>query len=96
MSRWYRNQSDVVVAALGESAEMTGESSSRSNLDIPQVQKDLLVCFIENRCPVVLCCLPAAGRLPSNGKRMYPSILNVCGLAAVKPVILSVMYCLAM
>ncbi len=26
------NKSDVIVAALGESAEMTGESSSRSNI----------------------------------------------------------------
>jgi beta-glucosidase len=36
------NQSDVIVAALGESAEMSGESSSRTNLEIPQAQKDLL------------------------------------------------------
>jgi beta-glucosidase len=35
------NQSDVIVAAL-ESAEMSGESSSRTNLEIPQAQKDLL------------------------------------------------------
>src|ERR1051326_6336170 len=30
------NQADVVVAALGESAEMSGESSSRSNIGIPE------------------------------------------------------------
>jgi beta-glucosidase len=35
------NQSDVIVAALGESAG-SGESSSRTNLEIPQAQKDLL------------------------------------------------------
>ena len=29
------NQSDVVVVAAGESAEMSGESSSRSNIEIP-------------------------------------------------------------
>jgi beta-glucosidase len=34
------NQSDVIVAALGESAEM--RESSRTNLEIPQAQKDLL------------------------------------------------------
>ena len=41
------NQSDVVVAVVGESAEMTGESSSRSNTEIPEVQR----CqgFIENQ-----------------------------------------------
>jgi beta-glucosidase len=35
------NQSDVIVAALGES-ENEWESSSRTNLEIPQAQKDLL------------------------------------------------------
>ncbi|HAO47282.1 MAG TPA: beta-glucosidase, partial [Chitinophagaceae bacterium] len=34
------NQSDVIVAALGEASEMSGESSSRTNIEIPQIQKD--------------------------------------------------------
>ena len=46
-------QSDVVVAALGESAEMTGESSSRSNIEIPQIQKDLLQALLKTGKPVV-------------------------------------------
>ena len=33
---------DVIVAALGESSEMSGESSSRTDLDIPDVQRPLL------------------------------------------------------
>ncbi len=45
---------DVIVAALGESAEMTGESSSRSNIEIPQTQKDLLQALIKTGKPVVL------------------------------------------
>lgn len=32
-------QSDVVIAAIGETAEMSGESSSRTNLEIPQAQR---------------------------------------------------------
>ncbi|MEJ7586351.1 MAG: beta-glucosidase BglX [Ferruginibacter sp.] len=48
------NQSDVVVAALGESAEMTGESSSRTNIEIPQSQKDLLMALVKTGKPVVL------------------------------------------
>ena len=32
---------DVIVAALGESSEMSGESSSRTDLDIPDVQRTL-------------------------------------------------------
>src|SRR5215213_7280351 len=35
-------QSDVIVAALGEGAEMTGEAASRTSLEIPDVQRKLL------------------------------------------------------
>jgi beta-glucosidase len=45
---------DVIVAALGESAEMTGESSSRSNIEIPQAQQDLLKALLKTGKPVVL------------------------------------------
>ncbi|HLT33550.1 MAG TPA: beta-glucosidase BglX [Aquaticitalea sp.] len=48
------SKSDVIVAALGESAEMSGESSSRTNLEIPQVQKDLLNALLKTGKPVVL------------------------------------------
>jgi len=47
-------QSDVVIAAIGESAEMSGESSSRTNLEIPQAQKDLLNALLETGKPVVV------------------------------------------
>ncbi len=33
------NKSDIIVAALGESAEMSGESSSRTNIEIPEIQR---------------------------------------------------------
>ena len=48
------NQSDVIVAALGEASEMTGEASSRSNIEIPQTQKDLLAALLKTGKPVVL------------------------------------------
>lgn len=35
-------QADVIVAAVGESSEMSGECSSRTNLEIPDAQKNLL------------------------------------------------------
>lgn len=37
---------DVIVAALGESAEMSGESSSRTDIQIPDAQKDLLKALV--------------------------------------------------
>ncbi len=48
------SQADVIVAALGESAEMSGESSSRTNIEIPQAQKDLLQALLKTGKPVVL------------------------------------------
>src|SRR6202000_940493 len=47
-------QADVIVAALGESAEMTGESSSRSNIELPQTQQDLLKALLKTGKPVVV------------------------------------------
>ena len=47
-------QSDVIVAALGESSEMSGESSSRTDLNIPDVQKELLAELAKTGKPVVL------------------------------------------
>ncbi len=46
--------SDVVVAAVGEPAWMTGEASSRTSLDIPQPQKRLLEALVKTGKPVVL------------------------------------------
>lgn len=47
-------KSDVIVAALGESAEMSGEASSRSKIDIPENQVDLLKALVATGKPVVL------------------------------------------
>jgi beta-glucosidase len=47
-------QADVIVAALGESAEMTGESSSRTSIEIPTAQKHLLEALLKTGKPVVL------------------------------------------
>jgi beta-glucosidase len=45
---------DVIVAALGESAEMSGEASSRSKIDIPKNQLTLLKALVATGKPVVL------------------------------------------
>ncbi len=47
-------KSDVIVAVLGESAEMSGESSSRTNIEIPQIQKNLLNELKKTGKPIVL------------------------------------------
>ena len=35
-------EADVIVCAMGESAEMSGECGSRTNLEMPDVQRELL------------------------------------------------------
>lgn len=45
---------DVVVAALGEGSEMSGESSSRSNIELPENQRRLLAALLQSGKPVVL------------------------------------------
>jgi beta-glucosidase len=71
------NQSDVVVAALGESAEMSGESSSRSNIEIPQAQKDLLNALVKTGKPLVLVLFTGRPLALKWENENVPAILNV-------------------
>jgi len=70
------NQSDVIIAALGESAEMSGESSSRTNLEIPQAQKDLLAELLKTGKPVVLTLFNGRPLVLTDEKEKVPAILN--------------------
>ena len=47
-------KSDVIVAALGESSEMSGESSCRTDLEMPDTQRALLQELLKTGKPVVL------------------------------------------
>lgn len=47
-------KADVIVACLGEMAEMTGESSTRTDLNLPDVQMQLLKALVATGKPVVL------------------------------------------
>lgn len=48
------NKADVVVAVLGESASMSGEAASRSDLHLPENQRQLLEALVQTGKPVVL------------------------------------------
>ena len=48
------SQADVIVAAVGESRGMSHESSSRTSLDLPQSQRDLIVALKATGKPLVL------------------------------------------
>ncbi len=68
---------DVIVAALGEASEMSGESSSRSDLDIPDVQKRLLMELVKIGKPVVLVLFAGRPMTIKWEKEHVPAILNV-------------------
>jgi beta-glucosidase len=46
-------KADVVVAVVGESANMTGESASRSDISIPETQQVLLRALVKTGKPIV-------------------------------------------
>jgi beta-glucosidase len=47
-------KSDVIVAVVGESQSMSGESSSRSDIDIPESQKNMLKALAKTGKPLVI------------------------------------------
>lgn len=47
-------RSDVIVAVIGEASEMSGESSSRSVLDLPESQQKLIKALKQTGKPLVL------------------------------------------
>jgi beta-glucosidase len=71
------NKSDVIVAALGEASEMSGESSSRSDIEIPAAQKNLLKELIKTGKPVVLVLFTGRPLALKWENENVPSILNV-------------------
>jgi beta-glucosidase len=68
---------DVIIAALGESSEMSGESSSRSDIEIPDVQKRLLAELLKTGKPVVLVLFTGRPLALTWEEENVPAILNV-------------------
>ena len=71
------NEADVIVCTMGESADMSGECGSRTNLEMPDVQHELLAELVKLGKPVVL--LNFAGRptVLTWEKQNVPAIMNV-------------------
>jgi len=71
------NKADVVVAALGEASEMSGESSSRTDIGIPETQKKLLAALLKTGKPVVLVLFAGRPMTLKWESENVPAILNV-------------------
>ncbi|MBV5313377.1 MAG: beta-glucosidase BglX [Prolixibacteraceae bacterium] len=70
-------KSDVVVAAVGESSEMSGEASSRSDISLPENQKELLEALLATGKPLVMVLFTGRPLTISWEKANVPAILNV-------------------
>ena len=71
------NKADVIVLAIGESAEMSGESSSRTEIDIPKSQVDLLNELKKTGKPIVMVLFTGRPLALTNVKDTPTAILNV-------------------
>jgi len=69
-------KADVIVAALGESSEMSGESASRSDITIPHTQQKLLQALLQTGKPVVLLLFTGRPLALTWEQEHVPAILN--------------------
>ena len=70
-------QADVIVCAMGETADMSGESSSRSKLEIPDVQRELLAELVTLGKPVVLLNFSGRATVLTWEQQHVDAIMNV-------------------
>lgn len=71
------DEADVIVAALGESCEMSGESASRADITIPDAQRQLLKELVATGKPVVLLLFTGRPLVLDWESENVPAILNV-------------------
>jgi len=68
---------DIVVAVMGEAAEMSGESASRSDISLPGSQRQLLEALVKTGKPVVLALFTGRPLAITWEQQNIPAILNV-------------------
>lgn len=71
------NQADVIVAALGEASESSGESASRSVLTLPDTQQRLLEALLATGKPVVMLNFSGRPTVMTWESEHVPAIMNV-------------------
>jgi beta-glucosidase len=69
-------EADVVIAALGENRDMSGEGASRSNPAIPESQQQLLKALLQTGKPVVLVLFTGRPLILTWEDEHVPAILN--------------------
>lgn len=70
-------EADVIVCAMGECADFTGESSSRAMLEMPDVQRELLEELVKIGKPIVLLNFSGRSTVMTWEQEHIPAIMNV-------------------
>ena len=70
-------EADVIVAAVGETSEMSGECGSRSDLTLPEAQRRLLLALKATGKPVVLVNFSGRATVMTWETEHFSTILNV-------------------
>lgn len=70
-------QSDIIVAVVGEPAEMSGESASRTDINLPKSQQELLRELFKTGKPMVMVLFTGRPLTLSWEHENIPAILNV-------------------
>ena len=70
-------KADVIVCAMGECSDMSGESSSRADLSMPDVQRELLAELLKLGKPVVLLNFSGRPTVLTWEQARVPAIMNV-------------------
>ncbi len=68
---------DVIIAAIGETSEMSGECSSRSDISLPETQRTMLEALKKTDKPIVLVNFSGRATVMTWETERFPSILNV-------------------
>jgi beta-glucosidase len=71
------SKADVIVAVLGEASELSGEAASRSNIDLPQSQKNLLEALAKTGKPLVVVLMSGRPLTITREAELATSLLQV-------------------
>lgn len=71
------NKADVIVAVVGEASEMTGEAASRSDITIPESQRNLLKALAQTGKPLVVVLMSGRPLVLNIENQIATSILQV-------------------
>ncbi len=70
------SRSDIIIAVVGESADMSGEAASRADINLPGVQKDLLKALYNTGIPVIAVLMNGRPLTINWSKTYIPAILE--------------------